>query len=330
MSPLVRSSLAGLSLLFAACTVGSLGDPGGGSGSGSDPGSGSGSGSNPGGGISGEIKADTTWSGTVSITGNVQIDPGVTVTVSSGTMIEGAAGATVHVQGTLNIAGAKGTEVTILPAQGVTTWPGFVADTGGTITMSYAMGSNIAVLTYCHTGATCNLDHVDFSQMGNAVVYEGTGTVSASRLDTVMDGGVMVMGGDLKIVDTYLSKSQGDFLIMNGGKLDMQYSEIGDTTGGYIHCDFHINSAAQLSITHSNIWHGVYGMMIGGTTGATVQYNNFIKNAAGDDIDPLSTNTTPNYEYNYFDQGVPTTTGFDFANAATAMITDAGPRAANL
>jgi hypothetical protein len=147
-----------------------------------------------------------------------------------------------------------------------------------------------------------------------------------------MDGGVMVMGGDLKIVDTYLSKSQGDFLIMNGGKLDMQYSEIGDATGGYIHCDFHINSAAQLSITHSNIWHGVYGMMIGGTTAATVQYNNFIKNAAGDDIDPMSANTTPNFEYNYFDQGAPTATatGFDFANAATAMITDAGPRAANL
>ena len=329
MSPLVRP-FAGLSLLFAACTVGTLGpDPGGGSGS--DPGSGSGSNPGSGGGISGEIQADQTWSGNVSITGNVQIDPGVTVTVAAGTMIEGAQGATVHVQGTLQIQGTKDAVVTILPAQGVTTWPGFVADTGGTLSMSYAMGSNIATLTYCHTGATCTLDHVDFSMMGNAIVAEGTATINASRLSQVMNGGVTVSNGDLKVVDSYVLTSQGDIIVMNGGSLDMQYSEVGDAQGSYEHCDFHINSASKLSIMHSNIRNGVYGMMIGGTTNAMVQYTNFIKNSTGDDIDPLSTNTTPNFEYDYFDQGIPTTaTGFDFANAATAMITDAGPRQANL
>ena len=324
----VRLSLAGLALSFsAACTVGSLGGPDPGPGSGSDPGSGS----NPQSGqISGNITSDQTWSGTITIAGNTTINAGVTVTVSAGTMIEGAQNASVHVAGTLDIQGTKASVVTILPKSGVQTWPGFVADQGGAVNMSYVMGSNIATIVYCHAGATCNLDHVDFQQMGNAVVAEGTAVITASRLSQVTDGGLLIQGGDLKVVDTYLSVAGGDFVIQNGGKLDVQYSEIGDANGGYIHCDFHINSAASLSITHTNIWHGVYGMMIGGTTNAIVQYDNFIKNAAGDDIDPLSTNTGADFQYNYFDQGIPTTPGFNFANPQTAMMTDAGPRAANL
>jgi hypothetical protein len=324
------SSFAGLTLLFsAACTVGTLGGPDPGGGTGSDPGSGTGSDPQSG-QISGNITSDQTWSGNVTIAGNTVIDAGVTVTVAAGTTIEGKAGASVHVSGVLDMQGTKDSVVTVLPVQGVPTWPGFVADQGGSLTMTHVMGSNIATLAYCHAGATCSLDHVDFSAMGLAVAVEGTMTINASRLTQVSNGGVTITGGDLKIVDSYVLTSQGDIIIQNGGKLDVQYSEIGDAQGSYEHCDFHINSAASLSITHSNIRNGVYGMMIGGTTNATIQYDNFVKNGKGTDIDPLSTNTNADFQYNYWDQGAPTMPGGNFANTMAAMITDAGPRAANL
>jgi hypothetical protein len=220
--------------------------------------------------------------------------------------------------------------VTILPVQGAMTWPGFVADQGGNISMSYVMGSNIATLTYCHAGATCSFDHVDFSSMGVAMTAEGTATITASRLSQVMNGGVTVQGGDLKVVDSYILTSQGDIVVMNGGNLDMQYSEVGDAQGSYEHCDFHINSANKLSITHSNIRNGVYGMMIGGTTNAVIQYDNFLKNGKGTDIDAIGTNSNADFQYSYWDQGAPTMAGGNFANAATTMLSDAGPRAANL
>ena len=84
--------------------------------------------------------------------------------------------------------------------------------------------------------------------------------------------------------------------VAGGGKLDVQYSEIGDAQGSYEHCDFHINSASSLSITHSNIRNGVYGMLIGGTTHAIIQYDNLVKNGAGTDLDPLSTNTNAAFQ----------------------------------
>ncbi|HTJ43195.1 MAG TPA: hypothetical protein VL463_13915 [Kofleriaceae bacterium] len=305
-------------------------DPGGGGpGSGSDPGSGS----NPGSGdgtISGAITSDQTWTGKVTIGGNTTINPGVTVTVASGTMIEGKTGATVHVQGTLDIQGTKDAVVTILPVQGATTWPGFVADQGGNLNMTHVMGTNIATLVYCHAGATCALDHVEFSSMANAIIAEGTATITASRLSQVMNGGVTVQNGDLKIVDSYILTSQGDIIIQNGGNLDISYSEVGDAQGSYEHCDFHINSAAKLSITHSNIRNGVYGMMIGGTTNAIIQYDNFVKNGKGTDIEAIGANTNADFQYDYWDQGAPTMAGGNFANTMGTMITDAGPRAANL
>jgi hypothetical protein len=328
--------------MTAACTVGSLGgdDPGGGGGGG---GGGTGNPDPATGKISGTITSDQSWSGTITITGNTTIAASATVTVAPGTMIEGKEGATVHVAGTLDIAGAKDAKVTILPVQGTPTWPGFVADSGGTVSMTHVMGTNIATLVYCHAGATCSLDHVEFSSMGNAVVAEGKATITASRLTQVANGGITIQKGDLTVVDSYVLTSEGDIIVMTGGKLDVSYSEIGDAHGSYEHCDFHINSADKVSITHSNIRNGVYGMMIGGTTNAIIQYDNFIANATfdasgkrtdGADLDPIGSNNAPDFQHSYFDRGAPTTTsalpGAVFTTPMPPKVADAGPRAANL
>ena len=335
MSLLVRGIALSL-FASAACTVGTLDgpDPGGGGGGGGGGGS-----NNPQPGeISGMITQSGTWSGKVTIGANATIISGVTITVAPGTVIEGKAGASVHVAGTLSIEGTKAQTVSVLPVSGTPTWPGFVADQGGKVSIKYATGTGIATLLYCHTGATCALDHVDFTQLGNAVVVEGTATLNASHISQVSNGGITVNSGDLKITDSYVLTSQGDIVVQNGGNLDIQYSEIGDAQGSYEHCDFHINSAAKLSITHSNIRNGVYGMMIGGTTNAIIQYDNFVKNGTytgatrsdGADIDPIGTNTNADFQYSYWDMGAPTMPGGNFANPAPGLITDAGPRAAML
>jgi hypothetical protein len=326
MSILARA--CSLSLAFtAACTVGTLGGPDPDPGSGTDPGSNT---DPTAGTIQGAITQDATWSGKVTIAASATILAGVTVTVAPGTVIEGKAGATLHVAGKLDVAGTKASAVNILPATGTPTWPGLVADAGGNISLTWVTGASAATLVYCHTGATCALNHVEFSQMGNAIVVEGTATINASRLTEVANGGITITGGDLEIVDTYVLTSQGDIIVQNGGNLDIQYSEVGDAQGTYEHCDFHINSAAKLSITHSNIRNGVYGMMIGGTTNAIITSNNFLKNGTGTDLDAIGTNTNADFTGSYFDQGKPTMVGGNFAAIAPAQLADAGPRAANI
>ena len=238
-------------------------------------------------------------------------------------------GTTLHVGGTLNVGGTADSPVTILPVTGAPNWAGIAVDSGGTISMSNAMGTDVATLVYCHNGATCDLDHVDFSSMGNAIVAEGKATISASRITDVANGGVTVRtGGDLTITDSYVQNSQGDIIVVSGGKLDIEYSDVGHAQGSYDHCDFHINSADSLTISHVNIADGVYGMMLAGTTNAVIQYNNFTGNGTGNDIDLIGANSGADLQYNYWDQGAPALgAGYNTANAAGAMLTDAGPRA---
>jgi len=66
-------------------------------------------------------------------------------------------------------------------------------------------------------------------------------------------------------------------------------------------------------------------MMLGGTTGANITYNNWMGNTT--DLDPIGTNATVDMQHNYFQAGAPTMgAGYDLSNPETAQILDAGPR----
>ncbi|MCE9578699.1 MAG: right-handed parallel beta-helix repeat-containing protein [Deltaproteobacteria bacterium] len=327
---LLRSFGLASFLLAAACTVGDAGGPGGGSNN-----DGPDAGAPVAGEISGTIAADQTWSGTVTLTANATIPAGVTVTVEPGTIFHAAANAQLHVIGTLTVNGTKASPVSMEPSVASARWAGIVADAGAKVDLTYASGHGVATLVYCHEGATCGLDHVDFSDLGVAITNEGTTNLIASHIAKVSNGGVTARAGTLTIRDSYVLTSTGDIIVQSGGALVIEYSEIGDAQGSYEHCDLHIGAAGSLSITHSNIRNGVYGMMIGGTTNALIQYNNFIANGpapAGADIDEVGTNTAADFQFNYWDHGAPTALGasYNFGSPAAAMITDAGPRAANL
>jgi hypothetical protein len=306
-------------LLAGACTVGAAG---GGPGPGDDS---AGDDAPATGQVSGAITSDTTWSGTIEIVGDVTVNSGATLTIEPGTMLTADDGRKLDVAGTLDAIGTDADHISILAAG--TTWAGIVVESGGAAHVAYADGQDVATLLYCHAGATlCQLEHVNFTSMGQAIVAEGTASLEASHVGQMANGGVAVTGsGNLHVVDSTIIASSGDLVVGNGGTLLVEYSEIGDTQGAYDHCDFHVGSASSLTITHSNIINGVYGIMLGGTTGAQITYNNWMGNTT--DLDPIGSNATVNMQHNYWQNGTPTPgSGYDLTNPEAAQIADAGPR----
>ena len=277
--------------------------------------------------LQGPITGDQTWSGPIKLIGNVTIEPGATVTVDAGTALEAKAGVTLRVKGTLRVNGTAAAKVTMLPTMDATTWAGIVADAGATVDLTYTEGSDVATLVYCHAGATCNLDRIDFTGLGQAIVVEGTATLSRSRVSDMVNGGVSVMNGDLTITDSTVLGSSGDTVVQNGGALVIDHSELGEAQGQVDHCVLHIGSAQTLRITRSIIRDGVYGMMLGGTTGAVMQYNNWVGNDPAQDISLVGTNTAADLRYNYWDKGAPDLgAGYDASSPSATRIADAGPR----
>jgi hypothetical protein len=303
-------------LLLSACTVGSVDNTGDDVGD-DAPGT-----------ISGAITEDATWSGTVEISGDATINAGVTVTVTPGTEISARNGVGLRVQGTLEVAGTAAAPVSMLPTADAMTWAGIVVDPGGSAHLAYAQGTDVAVLMYCHDGSIlCHLDHVEFTGISQAIVAEDLALVSDSRITDIANGGITVRGtaGDLTVRDSYVLTSGGDLIVQQGGTLLVEYSEIGDTLGSYDHCDFHISGAASLTITKTNIINGVVGMMIGGTTGASITGNNWMGNDT--DVQEVGTNVTVDMTGNYWANGAPTLgPDYDVSNPALEQIADAGPR----
>ncbi len=316
--PRLLATLA-LGLSTAACTVGptdGLGDdddtpeP--------DPDSGE---------VAGEIRGDQTWSGEIAIVGNTTIAAGATVTVEPGTAITAKDGVTLRVSGTLEVAGTAEAPVTMLPTADSTTWAGIVADPGGSVHLAYAEGGAVASLLYCHAGAAlCHLEHVEFTGLPNAVTAEGPALIEASRIIDIANGGLTIRGeGSLTVRDSYVLTSSGDLIVQSGGSLIVEYSEIGDTQGSYDHCNFHIN-AGTVSITRTTIINGVVAMMLGGTDGAIIQYNNWISNDS--DLAPVGPNTAVDARFNYWEAGAPLDLGadYDVSEASPTPLTDVGPR----
>jgi hypothetical protein len=272
---------AALSIPLVACVVGdsgtTTGDPGGNPG-GSNSGSNTGSDPGTGGGVSGHITSNTTWSGTVNISGNVFIDSGVTVTVAAGAEVDVAPTAGITVTGTLAIQGTAASHAVIKPASGAS----FQAFTvPGTVTATFASIN----------GATFEIG-----------------------------------GGSLTATDSKFWGAPGDLLVMNGGTINVTYSNIGDATSDTTHCNMHFGGTATNTITieHDNIVARPYGLMFYSGMNSDFKNNNWSNQI---DIEPGVQGVTGDASGSYFAKGQPSgTTGITFGTLATAALTDAGPR----
>jgi hypothetical protein len=232
-----------------------------------------------------------------------------------------------------------------------TTWSDAV-QIGGNVTIASGVTVTIspsAVLTV-HTGALITVNGILDAQGTSAGKITIKGDASASfggmavngelkyKYVTQTNGPITIYtGGKGTITDSHFSHVQGDFLMMQGGTVDMSYSQIGmepgmpDTT----HCNMHFGgNGLSIKFTHSNVSTSAYGLMFYGGMGADFTYNNWFANTT--DVDTIqSAPVSGTFSNGWFEKGAPTGQGITAANLAGARLaactgandaTCAGPR----
>ena len=277
--------------------------------------------------VSGAIAKSGTWSGTVTLTADADINTGVHITIAKGTVFEGADGAVLHVHGNLSVNGSVASPISMQPVSGATSWGGIVVESGGVAQIHNVTGSKVATLLTCKTGAlACVIDRAAFSGLGQALDASSEVAIEKSVFENMStDGMVVNVGGNVTITDSVFRGAPADLLIVSGGALTISYCEIGaDLTNE--HDDVHISSSTQVDISYSNIIGAVYGISIGNTPNASVQYNNFLTNDT--DVASLGSNGVIDMSYNYWDSGTPVGLGsaFTFNNTSAVPILGTGPR----
>ncbi len=271
--------------------------------------------------LGGDVSADVTWSGDLALAADVRIRAGATVTVAAGAhIVAGDAG--IVVEGTLLVQGSDGQWVSFDAGTG--SWSGIAVQSGGKATLSYVNITQAATGFECGTGAAgCALDHVHLFGNVRSAAFAAAGTIAHSTLEKTSSLGIFVQGGaDLGISDSHLNTAGGDIVVQGGGKLFIEYSEIGKVVDSYEHCGIHIDRADSLVIEHSEIHSNVYGGMIGGTTNARINDSNWSQN--GVDIDDLGGNVGLDLRNNYW-AGTPSSAG-DTTGAKSGTPLPAGPR----
>jgi hypothetical protein len=184
-------------------------------------------------GIHGEIATNTTWSGTVRITGGVTIDTGVTVTVAPGTSIStSGTAAYITVNGILDASGGtKAAPITIGGGGGVT------ISAGGSATYSY----------------------VDHEGGGVHTIGTATFTATDSKLSNANGGDFLTMaGGTINVTYSTLGETTGatsthcnlHFDSGTGNNIVIQHSNIGGAPFGVM---FYGGDLADLTF---NNWMG--------------------------------------------------------------------------
>ena len=278
--------------------------------------------------VSGTLPTNQTWRGEIEMTGETVVPAGKTLTVDPGTTFSAAEGAVLRVEGVLVIAGSSDSQVTLNPIAGAVAWGGIAVESGGSASIVHATGSAVSTLLFCKPGAAkCELDQVDFHDISRVIKVEGNATVSQSKFRNMNNGGFSVSGdGALTIVDSTIWTSSHDLIVVSGGTLTIDHSEIGGALMSDEHCDLHIGAADKVVVTNSNIISAMYGLMLGNTTGAVFQYNNFVDNMTADVLE-VGDNTAADFRYNYWSGGAPTLgAAYDVSSPSATPVEAAGPR----
>lgn len=145
-------------------------------------------------------------------------------------------------------------------------------------------------------------------------------------------GGSITTNGpaaSLEIADSKMWKANGDYIVMNGGSINMQYSQLGPDPGetDTTHCNLHINSSTAVSVFRNNIAGAPFGLMFYGGVGSSFQLNNWYGNSTTD-VDTQS-GVEGNFSFSWFERGAPMPgpgATLTLENLATERIMQAGPR----
>ena len=275
-----------LTLPLAACVVGSSSQPGGGGDDGTGGTMGSNTGSDTGSGGGGG--GGISGHITSDTTWSDTVDISGSVTIDSGVTVTVAPGATV------NVAGVAGITV------------------NGTLAISGTAASHATIQP--SSGSAFQAINV---AMGGAV----TGTFAS-----VHGAEIQLNGGSLTLTDSKVWGAPGDLLVMNGGTINVTYTNIGDATSDTTHCNMHFGGTTpnMITIEHNNITSRPYGLMFYAGSNADFKNNNWTNMI---DIEPGVSGVTGDASGSYFMKGQPAgTTGITFGTLSQTALTDAGPR----
>jgi hypothetical protein len=218
-----------------------------------------------------------------------------------------------------------------------TTWQGDVL-IGGITTIDSGVTVTVAA------GTTLTLKAVASIQVSGILDAQGTAAAPIHVLPEQSSfGGVTVNGGGevryafveqkagplltnssgkATLVDVHGGGVAGDFLLMNGGTLDMTYSQIGLAVGmqDTTHCDLHLGGSGNvIKVNHSNIGGSQYGVMFYGGMNADFTMNNWYTNAIDVDLSPMSP-VTGDFSNGWFEKGAPSGSGITASTVASAQL----------
>src|SRR5688572_26567864 len=177
--------------------------------------------------------------------------------------------------------------------QADTTWSGatrlkgeVIIPAGVTVTVAAGATLNFANSSTMKVAGTLKVDGTSASkvtvQPEAGATYWGPISVSGTvdlKYGNFTGGAIYTTAAtaNLVIVDTKMFRAGGDYIIMNGGSINMTYSQIGAGPGetDSTHCNLHINSASTITVTNSNINNAPYGIMFYGGVNANFQTNNW-------------------------------------------------------
>ena len=254
------------------------------------------------------------------------VDPGPGPDPEPGDGISGNITAARTLSGTVTFTGAT----TIDPGVVVTVEPGTV--------MNFRAASNLSIKGTLTVGGTkaapVTLQPDPANTNGN---FFGGLSVSGTLNMTyaVQHGGSIVTssGGTATITDSKMFAATGDFLIMNGGTVNVTYSQIGADPGvtDTTHCNMHFGGTGNtITVTNSNIIGTPYGLMFYGGQLANFQNNNWEENgtASADWIDSQP-GVMGDFSGGYFPGGLPVAKSgatLTVNNPSATRLTDAGVR----
>ena len=241
-------------------------------------------------------------------------DPG------TGDGVSGSIAANTSWSGTTRIKGATTIEPGVIVTVAAGTVLNFAQGAGITVngTLKFEGTKAEKIMVQAETGAT---------SWGPFFV---SGTLDLNYAD-ITGGAISTQSAAavLKIVDSKMYKAGGDYIVMNGGSIDMSYSQVGAAAGqtDTTHCNFHINAASTIKVNNSNINGAPYGLMFYGGVNADFKMNNWYGSPEFDVA--TQSGVSGDFSMGYFQKGAPTAgpgATITATNLATAMIPTAGVR----
>ena len=202
----------------------------------------------------------------------------------------------------------EGVTVTVAPGTTIDVATGAAIDVAGTLDIA---GDKDAVVTL----ATASDFWLGVQVQGTYIMHYGVqrGGGIATTADTA----------SITITDSVLSDAIGDYLVMGGGSIDVEYTNLGLETGDHSHCNIHVNAGDHITFTHSTNGGSSFGLMFYAGTG-DFSDDNWIGNFT--DIEPEATGTGT-FNGGYFPAGTPAgIQGSTFADLSATRRTDTGPR----